>query len=182
MAIHPPTTCPILRLLLRDIHRRLRGVTAMERVPHTTLRLTPDHHRAILATPKVTPLAIPKAIPKTIPKATPTNRSINSSTVGSLSLLMGMGVQVMMPQLSRSMLRTKATATAMDTSINHQTGIHSMTAIKRKISSLAWQLAIFQKLSGIDARVRRCIRAFVQVMFMSRDVHCMPEKVEGLVK
>lgn len=57
-----------------------------------------------------------------------------------------------------------------------------MTAIKRKISSLAWQLAIFQKLSGIDARVRRCIRAFVQVVFMSRDVHCMPEKVEGLVK
>lgn len=175
MVIRLQTTCPILRLPLRAIHHQLRGATAMERVPHTTLSLMPDHHRAILATLKATP----KGTPKATPKGTPNNRSINSSTVGSLSLLMDMAVQVMMPQLSRSMLRTKATATATakDTNISHQTGIHSMTAIKRNISSLAWHSAQFQKLFGIDVCVRRCIHAFVQVVFISGDVHSVPEKI-----
>jgi hypothetical protein len=128
MAIHLPITCLIPLLPHRVTHHQLRGATAMERVPHTTLSLMPDHHRATLVTPLATL--------KVILKDTLTNRNINSSMVGSLNLLKDTAVRVMEAPLSRSMLHIKATATAMDTSTNHQTGIRSMTAIKRCISSL----------------------------------------------
>lgn len=133
MVIRRPTTCPIPQLLLRAIRRQLRGAMAMERVPRISPSLMPDRRRDILATPLVTP------------KATPTNRSINSSTAGSLSLLRGMAVQDMAVQPSRSMLPIKATAKG--TSSSHHNGGHSMNAIKRNISWLAWQLAEFLKFS-----------------------------------
>lgn len=142
MVTHPPTTCLILRLPLRAIHHQPRGATAMERVPRITLSLMPDHHRVILAMPLVTTKANPTNH-STIRDMTTISRSINS-TVGSLSLPKVMAALDMAVHPNRSMLRIKATV--RDTTSNHHPGNHSMIAIKRSISWLAWQLTEFQKL------------------------------------
>lgn len=125
MVIRPPTICPIPQLPLRAIHHQLRGATGMERVPHTSLSPMLDHHKVILAILLATS------------RATPNNHSINSSTAGSLNLLMDMAIKDMVAkdmavQPNRNMLLIMVTAKG--TSSSHHTGDHSMNAIKHNIS------------------------------------------------